>query len=236
MFCPSVREPLLLLSSCIQVEAWKPSCNSRGILLRIFSWKMHCAKNLNSFIFAAVKVPDRKIFKSQTGAPVQKSQWQISLVQVPDVERGWRRRHKSLTKQSSACLYPKSCGKLLCLFPAIGAIIFRKLDKTFLEADEPGCHMPHLLTVCHPSSYGVVCLWIKIRSHILKCQGFFKHCFCFQGSKQEMPSSVPQLVGTGISDMQQKPGLAHGKYRNIFLDLKSPNCLLLFCEDKYQNQ
>lgn len=119
---------------------------------------------------------------------------------------------------SSACLDPKNCGKLLCPFPVVGAIIFRKLDKTLVEADEPGCHMLHFLIVCHPSSYGVVCLWVKIRSHVLKCQSFFKHCFCFQGSKQEMPSSVPQLVGTGVRDMQQKPGLAYGKHRNIFLD------------------
>lgn len=96
--------------------------------------------------------------------------------------------------------------------------------------------MLHFLTVCHPSSYGVVCLCIKIRSHTLKCQGFFKHYFCFQGSKQEITPSVPQPVETGISDMQRKPGLAHGKYRNIFLDLKSLKCLLLFYVDKYQNQ
>lgn len=51
-----------------------------------------------------------------------------------------------------------------------------------------------------------------------------------------MPFSVPQLVGTGISDMQQNPGQVHGKYRNIFSDLKSPKCLLLFYGDKYQNQ
>lgn len=133
----------------------------------------------------------------------------------------------------SACLYSKSCGKLLCPLPVIGAIISRKLDKTVFEADVPSCHMLHFLTVCHPSSYGVVCLWVKIRSHTLKCQGFFKHYFCFQGSKQEIPPSVPQLVGTGISDMQPKPGLAYG---NIFSDLKSSKCLLLFYVDKYQNQ
>lgn len=73
------------------------------------------------------------------------------------------------------------------------------------EADEPGCHMLHFLTVSHPSGYGVVCL-VKIRSHIDKCQGFLKHYFPFQGSKQEMLTSVPQLVETAVSDMQQKPG------------------------------
>lgn len=120
-------------------------------------------------------------------------------------------------------------------FLSLELLSLENWTKHLFEADEPGCHMLHFLTVCHPSSYGVVCL-VKIRSHIVKCQGFFKHYFCFWKSKREILSSAPQLVGTAASDMQQKPGLAHGKYRNIFSDLKNPKCLLLFYEDKHQNQ
>lgn len=133
---------------------------------------------------------------------------------------------------SSAYPYPKSCGKLLWPFLAIGAIVSSKLDKTLVEADAPGCHTLRFLTVCHPSSCGVFCLWVQIRSHTPQCQGSFKHYFCFQGGKREIPSSASQLVATGMSDTWQKPGLAHGKYRDLSSGLKRPKCLLLVFVNK----
>lgn len=76
VFWPQCKgAPAAPASSSIQVEAWNPFRNNGGILLRFFSWKMHFAEYLKSFIFASIKAPDRKILKSQRGALVQRSQF-----------------------------------------------------------------------------------------------------------------------------------------------------------------
>lgn len=113
--------PAAPASHRIQVEAWNPARNNRAILLRFLSWKTHFAKNLKSFIFASIKAPGRRILKSQAGALVQRSQlawWQISLVQIPDGERGRRRHHNPLTRQVNSW---SSSALLVCIPRAVGS-------------------------------------------------------------------------------------------------------------------